>query len=106
MKYESPSQFVFLLINGDYKCTYKLYNISGWVCRHFFHVIYIISIAKFHINIINQHWLKDKVYENDLSNKNFIGLIINNTARPAIQLSQLPIKWISISTNEVTGLLR
>ena len=91
-------------MNGDYKCICKLYNTSGWVCRYFFRVMCMTSIVRFHINMINQHWLKNEVYENDLSNRNFIGLITNDTARPAIQLPQLPVKWVSISTNEIIGL--
>src|SRR5207247_7103584 len=101
MKYESPPQFVFLLANGDYKCTCKLYNTSGWVCRHFFRVMCMTSVARFHINMINQHWLNDEVYGNDLSNRNFIGLISTGTVGSEIQL---PVKWISITTNEVIGL--
>jgi hypothetical protein len=104
MKYESLPQFVFLLTNGDYKYTCKLYNTSGWICRHFFRVMCITSIARFHINmIINQHWLKDEVYGNDLSNRNFIGLIANDTVGSTIQL---PVKWVSITTREVIGLSR
>lgn len=100
MKYAASPQFIFLLTNGDYKCTCKLYNTSGWVCRHFFRVICITTEAKFHINMINHHWLNDKVYGDDLSSRAFIGLISANGINSA---THSYTKWTSITTNKVNG---
>ena len=71
-------------MNGDYKCTCKLYNISGWICRHFFRVMYMTPVTRFHINMINKHWLNDEVYGNDLSNRKFIGLLTSDITTSVI----------------------
>src|SRR5947199_6565061 len=103
MKYAALLQFVFLLTNGDYKCTCKLYNMSGWVCRHYFCVMCMTTEAKFHINMIHHHWLNDKVYGDDLSNRAFIVLKSANGINSA---THSYMKWTSITTNEVIGFLK
>ena len=101
MKYSGPYQIVFLLTNGNYKCTCTLSTTSGWVCRHFFRVMCMTSMVRFHINIINRHWFKDEVFGNELSNRDFIGLTNNDIADCTFQI---PKKWVSIVSNEIIGL--
>ncbi|CAG8684653.1 9073_t:CDS:2 [Racocetra fulgida] len=103
MTYVAPPQFVFLLKTGNYKYTYKLETISGWVCKHFLRVICTSPEAGFHINMINRHWLNNNVYGSDLNNKNFIRLVNEDTNSSTTQLS---IKWISTENSKVIGLSR
>ncbi|CAG8625274.1 2400_t:CDS:2, partial [Racocetra persica] len=56
-----------------------LKTISDWVCRHFLRIICTSPEARFHINMINHHWLNDNVYGSDLNNKNFIRLVNEDT---------------------------
>jgi len=97
--YPLSPHFVFLLTNGDYKCTCIIYMISGWVCRHFFRIITITPLARFHISMINQHWYKDQVYyDNNIINRLFIKLRICNDIE-----NNFPIRWTPIQSADTLG---
>ncbi|CAG8745726.1 3641_t:CDS:2, partial [Gigaspora rosea] len=82
---------------------------SIWEVRHMIYmapsqfVFLLKTEARFHINMINHHWLNDNIYGSDLNNRNFIRLVDADTTSSA---TQFPIKWISIENNEVVELSR
>ncbi|RIB05309.1 hypothetical protein C2G38_1897540, partial [Gigaspora rosea] len=48
--------FVYLLNNGTFLCTCMIEKFHGYPCHHFYRVITLTPIARFHIGIANRRW--------------------------------------------------
>lgn len=66
------SQFICFLDDGIFLCTCMLRNSHGYPCRHFYRIMTLTPIARFHIGLVNRRWYKEVLQENDISNNEFI----------------------------------
>ena len=84
------SHFICLLDNGTFLCTCMAFKTLGYPCHHFYRVMTLTPIARFHIGLINNHWYKESLQERNISNYEFI--VISNllSKENHILLSQFP----------------
>src|SRR5271170_2018468 len=53
-------------------CTCMAFRTLGYPCRHFYRVMTLTPVARFHIGLINRRWYKDSLQELNISNNNFV----------------------------------
>ncbi|CAB5371061.1 unnamed protein product [Rhizophagus irregularis] len=49
----NTSHFICLLDNGTFFCTCMAFKTLGYLCHHFYRVMTLTLIARFHISLIN-----------------------------------------------------
>ena len=68
----NTSHFICLLDNGTFLCTCMAFKTLGYPCRHFYRVMTLTPIARFHIGLINNCWYKESLQERSISSYEFI----------------------------------
>ncbi|PKY36115.1 hypothetical protein RhiirB3_458055, partial [Rhizophagus irregularis] len=64
----NTSHFICLLDNGTFLCTCMAFKILGYPCCHFYRVMTLTPIARFHISLINNCWYKELLQGKNISN--------------------------------------
>ncbi|CAG8707921.1 9757_t:CDS:2, partial [Rhizophagus irregularis] len=64
----NTSHFICLLDNGTFLCTCMAFKTLGYPCCHFYRVMTLTPIAKFHISLINNCWYKELLQGKNISN--------------------------------------
>jgi hypothetical protein len=54
-----------------------MFKSHGYPCRHFYRVMTLTPIARFHIGLINRRWYKDPLQGIDISNNEFVVISLN-----------------------------
>ena len=63
----------------------------GYPCRHFYHVMILTPIARFHISLINNRWYKESLQGSNISSYEFV--VISNL--PSKENHILPSQFLS-----------
>ncbi|CAB5204858.1 unnamed protein product [Rhizophagus irregularis] len=72
----NTSHFICLLDNGTFLCTCMAFKILGYPCCHFYRVMTLTPIARFHISLINNCWYKELLQGKNISSYEFV--VISN----------------------------
>ncbi|GJJ76621.1 zinc finger SWIM domain-containing protein 3 [Entomortierella parvispora] len=56
-------QHILLLADGSYICTCLLLQNSGFVCRHYFHLMQVSDRCKYHVRLIPMRWFKEELQD-------------------------------------------
>jgi len=73
--YRRRTQYVVLLHDGSYICTCLLLQNSGFVCRHFFHLMQVDYRFKYHLKLIPNRWHTESTQDKadfDISARPFV----------------------------------
>ena len=57
----SRPQHVIIIDDGSFICTCLLLVNNGLVCRHFFHLMTVEKMAKYHVSLIPSRWYKEEI---------------------------------------------
>jgi len=68
----NTSHFICLLDNGTFLCTCMAFRTLGYPCRHFYRVMTLTPVARFHIGLINRRWYKESLQEKNISSDEFV----------------------------------
>lgn len=64
----------------------------GYPCRHFYRIMTLTPIARFHIGLINRRWYKDTLQETDISNNTFV--VVSSLSVPTLKADFLPTQFL------------
>ncbi|RGB22674.1 hypothetical protein C1646_677678 [Rhizophagus diaphanus] len=87
----NTSHFICLLDNGTFFCMCMAFKTLGYHCHHFYCVMTLISIARFHISLINNCWYKESLQGKNISSYEFV--VISNL--PPRENHILPSQFLS-----------
>src|SRR5271170_4923900 len=73
-------------------CTCMAFRTLGYPCHHFYRIMTLTSVARFHIGLINRRWYKDSLQELNISNNDFV--VVSNLKSNKDHV--LPLRFLSI----------
>ena len=77
-----------------------IFRSHGYPCCHFYRLMTLIPVARFHIGLINRRWYKDQLQEVDISNNEFVVIFLNTSA---LKKYSLPAQFLQQSNAKQIG---
>ncbi|CAG8740520.1 14928_t:CDS:2, partial [Funneliformis mosseae] len=95
------SHFIYLLNDSIFLCTCMMFRSHGYICRHFYRLMTLTPIARFHIGLINRRWYKDQLQGINISNNEFIVISLNASTSKNYSLPTRFLQPPSFDANQI-----